>query len=387
MCSAAGRALTPLRPSGRCVRIGIVERSGHLAGAGVAIAAAVCLALLAGPSPASARLAESLTHGKAHFVLDRTLFETLAKEDVSVRGLGPATVQGRAVEMPLREAYLEYGRGSGYALERGGLAFRGAQGSVRLSDLVLNTAKGRFNAKIAGRSIVLAHPEGVDGIPTRYGLEVAVRRLQLTGAGARALNRALGLRRAFVAGATFARVRVGGETPTVPIALTSFQLSLDEGFRQKLEALGVAVAPGGSAAQLSTMPLAFSFPDARGDGNRSLTHGGIHSRSHVRLSEGAAFPDLREARIEIGVSFESALAGRVWETAPAAHGGANLEADFLPTTTLDPDTGALVASPTPIPLSPSAATELNEALGRDGAPRFQAGESLGTVVFAGRLGR
>lgn len=344
------------------------------------------LALLAGAAPASARLAESLTHGRAHFVLDRTLVEVLAKEGVSVLGTGPATVRGRTLTMPLREGYLEYGRGSGYALERGGLRFRGPRGPVDLAGLVLNTAKGRFNAKIDGRNTVLATPEGVDGTPTRYGLEVSVRRLQLTGAGARALNRALGLRRVFVAGASFARARVSGETPTSPVRLTSFQLSLDEGFRQKLEALGASAAPGGLAVQLSATPLAFSFPDARGDANRGLSHGGIHSRSNVRLSEGTAFPDLREVRIEVGASFESTLAGSVRETSPSAQGGASLEADFHATTTLDPPSGLLEAAPTAIAISSSVAATLNDVLGKEGQPRFAAGEPLGTVAFSGTVG-
>ncbi len=346
---------------------------------------AIGLALLTGASPASARLAESLTHGKAHFVLDRALFKSLTKEGVHVIGRGPAMVRGRRVTMPLREAFLEYGRGSGYALERGGLALRGPGGAVTLRGLVLNTAKGRFNAKIAGRNTVLASPEGVDGAATRYGLEVAVKRLELTGAGARALNRALGLRRVFVAGTPLARARVSGETYTSPVKLTSFRLSFDEGFRQKLEALGAGAEPGGSAAQLSTTPLTFSFPDARGEANRALSHGGIHSRSNVRLSEGA-FPDLREARIEVGMSFESTLAGRVWETAPSAQGGANLEADFSVTTTLDPATGLLEAAPTTIAVSASVAATLNEALGRDGAPQFVAGETLGAIAFSGAIG-
>lgn len=188
-----------------------MKRSGHFGRTRTALFAgiAACLTLLAGASVASARLAESLTHGTAHFVLDRTLIEALAEEGVRVVGSGPATVKGRTVTMPLREAFLEYGGGSGYALERGGLQFRGPHGSVALGGLVLNTAKDRFNATIAGRNTVLANPESVDGTPTRYGLEVTVKRLQLTGAGARALNRALGLRRVFVVGATFAHVRPG----------------------------------------------------------------------------------------------------------------------------------------------------------------------------------
>ena len=118
--------------------------------------------------------------------------------------------------------------------ERGGIGLRGPRGSVDLRKLVLNTAKGRFNATIAGRSVVLATPRGVDGRPTRYGLEVSVGRLLLSGAGARSLNRALGLRRVFAAGAALARARVSGETVTVPIKAASLEFSFDEGFCEKL---------------------------------------------------------------------------------------------------------------------------------------------------------
>ena len=167
--------------------------------------------------------------------------------------------------------YFEYGRGTGYAFERGGLSFRGPGGAASLHKLVLNTAKGRFSAKIDGRDTVLAYPERVDGRPTRYGLEVAVKRLALTGAGARALNRALGLKRVFVAGSALATARVEGETYIIPVSRTSLEFSFDEGFRQKLADLGVIVAPTGSAQQLGSVPLAFSFPDAAGSGNQRLS--------------------------------------------------------------------------------------------------------------------
>jgi hypothetical protein len=125
--------------------------------------AAACLALLAAAPPASARQAESLARGEAHFVLDRALVAALDQAEVRVTGLGAARVKGRSVTMPLSSGYLEYGRGTGYAFERGGLALRGPGGSASLRNLVLNTAKRRFSAKISGRNTVLAYPEGVAG--------------------------------------------------------------------------------------------------------------------------------------------------------------------------------------------------------------------------------
>lgn len=348
---------------------------------------ATAATLLLSPSPATARLAESLTGGKVHVVLDKRLFEALRGEGVDLVGTGGTKVAGRTVTMPLREAFLEYGGGTGYAIPSGGLRLRGEGGSVDLTELVLNTAKRRFNARIDGRSTVLAVPAGLDGAPTRYGLEVAVKRLGLTGAGARALNRALGLSRVFVAGSPLGRALVGGETPTVPIALSKLELGFDESFRQKLAALGVTASASGSATQIGTVPLAFSFPDAKGEANRHRSQGGIVSRTgSVHLVQGT-FPVQREATIALSLSFESTVVGSVRETWPTSSSGAPLgDLNFATVTGLDQASGAIEAPPTPVPLSPAGADQLNEAFVPSQPPRFFAGELVGTISFAGRLG-
>lgn len=365
-----------------------MERSGHPGRGGAALAVAcvaACFALLGVAAPASARLAETLRYAKADLVLDQALLEALGEQGVHVSGLGPAKLDGRALRMPVSNAFLEYGGGSGYAFMRGGLKLRGPRGSVTLRSLVLNTAKDRFNANVDGRSTVLASPEGINGTPTRYGLEVTVRRLVLSGAGARVLNRSLGLHRVFAAGASLARVRVSGESPTVPLDLSRFEFSFDEGFRQKLAGLGISISPVGAATQLGTAPLGFSFPDAGGDTNRGLGRGGIASPSYLHLSEGA-FPNQHEANLGISISFESTLAGHVSAGGSPAFGGSPLgEANFAGIAKLD-SAGMAEAPPTLLTLSSYGAPVLNGALGGGAAP-FSVGEPLGTIAFAGRLGR
>lgn len=352
----------------------------------LAALAGACLTLFAAAPPASARLAESLARGEAHFVLDRALTTALDQAQVRVIGLGEARVKGRKVTMPLSSGYFEYGRGTGYAFERGGLALRGPGGSVSLRKLVLNTAKRRFSAKVDGRDTVLAYPERVDGRPTRYGLEVAVRRLALTGAGARALNRALGLKGVFVTGSTLATARVEGETYIVPVSRTNLQFTFDEGFHQKLADLGVSVAPIGAAQQLGLAPLAFSFPDATGYGNKRLSNGTISSRNALRLTQGT-FPDQHEVTIGISVSFESTLVGIARETWPASRGGAPFgETGAVGVALIDAKAGRFEVPPAAVRLSSYGAPELNSAfaiLSR----QFAVGEPVGTVSASGRLGR
>jgi hypothetical protein len=370
--------------------MGIVERSRslvNLRAASLLALAGACLALsIGGAPPASARLAESLARGEAHFTLDRSLASTLAADGVRVVGLGKARVKGRSVTMPLRSGFLEYGGGSGYVFLRGGLAFRGPGGSATLGSFVLNTAKGRVNAKIDGRNTNIAAPQGVDGRPTRYGLEVAIRSLALTGAGARSLDRALGLSRVFVAGKPLARARIEGETFTVPVNRANLEFSFDEGFRRKLADLGVAIAPTGSAIQLLTAPLAFSFPDATGSGNNRLSYGTVSSPSALHLIQGS-FPDQHEASIGMSVSFESALVGSARETWPASHSGAPLgETSTVSVALVDADDGSFEVPTRTVKLSAYGAPELNGAFGTD-AIQFSPGEVLGTVTVAGRLGR
>lgn len=366
-----------------------MERSGGLVNTHAALLLALagaCLALLVGATPASARQAESLARGEVHFQLDASLVSGLEAADVRVVGLGKARVKGRSVTMPLSSGFLEYGRGTGYVFLRGGLAFRGPGGSVSLRSLVLNTAKGRFSAKIGGRNTNFASPEGVDGRPTRYGLEVAIRSLALTGAGARTLNRALGLTRVFAAGKPLAKARVEGETFIIPVSHTNLEFSFDEGFRQKLADLGVTVAPTGSALQLLTAPLAFSFPDATGNGNNRLSNGGISSRSTLHLTQGV-FPDQHEATIAVSVSFESTLIGTVRETWPSSHSGAPFgETSAVSIALIDADAGRFEVPTTTVRLSSYGTPELNSAFGTP-AIQFAPGEVLGTLTVSGRLGR
>ena len=195
------------------------------------------------------------------------------------------------------------------------------------------------------------------------------------------------MRRLFVAGAQLARARVEGETDTVPVGPASLEFSFDEGFRQKLAALGIAVTGTGAAAQVAATPLAFSFPDTGGSGNRALSLGGVASPSALQLSRGT-FPDQHEATIGISMSFESQLVGTVRSRWPSARSGAPFgEADFSQAKTIDSATGLFGAPPTLVRLSSYGVAELNEAFGTGTSQPFSAGEPLGTLAVSGRLGR
>lgn len=361
--------------------------SSRKLGSGLATTTLVlCLAALAAAPSASARLAESLAGGKTTFVLDKRLFTALEAAGVGIEPLGQATLDGRRIEMPLASGFLEYGRGTGYAFERGGLRFRGPGGAATVRKLVLNTAKGKLTGRVNGHAVALAWTRGVDGTPTRYGLEVAVNRLVLSGAGARDLGRALGRRNLFAPGATFARARVSGETYVVPLEPAEIAFSFDEAFRAKLAALGIAVSASGAATETATAPLSFAFPDATGQGNRGVTQGVVGSRSFLHLTRGS-FPDAQEATVAVSASLEALYAGTVSKGGSAFSGAPLGEGDLAAATVFDPAPGTLSAPPTPVSLAPYGAQVLNEAFAPGMPAQFSAGEALGLLSFSGRLGR
>jgi hypothetical protein len=92
---------------------------------------------------------------------------------------------------------------------------------VSLRNLVLNTAKGRFNAKIDGRNTVFANPEGVDGTPTLGGeISFFASPLTLSPALADLLNRTFadprGLPPPFATGESLGHTSYGTRTTGKP---------------------------------------------------------------------------------------------------------------------------------------------------------------------------
>jgi hypothetical protein len=323
--------------------------------------------------------------------LDGKLRQALEGAGVQVLPLKPAGLKGKALRFPLKEEGIFEPRfGTGYAFLRGGIRLRAGSRTVAAHRLVLNTAKKRLTAVVSGRTITLAATDDVKAHRTDFGIVIKVETLRLTTKGAQLVGGGLGHRDIFKPHRLLGRAVLTGEFSTVPVTGGTIDFSFDEGFRHRLESLGVSISTTGTATQTSSAPLAYQFPVARGEINRTLTRGGIRNGKEGLTFTQPASPEPRVVKWEeIRVNFENGYGGEGSDVATASwglphaqrSGGPIGQIEFGESPAFDPKTGTFSAGPVAATLSPYAVQPLNDAFA-EGKPFFAAGEPLGSFSFA-----
>lgn len=350
------------------------------------------LALLPAGAPAYPSKGGGLAgHSTITISLDGKLRQALDKAGVQVLPLKPAGLKGKALRFPLKEeGGFEPRYGSGYAFLKGGIRLRAGNRSVAVRRLVLNTAKKRLTAVVSGHTITLAATDDVKAHRTDLGIVVKVETLRLTTKGAQLLGGALGRRDLFRPHKLLGRAVVAGEFLTVPVTNGTIDFSFDEGFRHRLEALGVSISTTGTVTQTGSAPLAYEFPEVKGEINRTLTHGGIGLGNDGLTFVQPAAPQPRIVTwTYIGLGFENGFGGEgsdvataTWQFPMGQRGSAPIgQIEFGESPLFDSKTGTFSAGPVAATLSPYAVQPLNDAFA-EGKPFFAAGEPLGSFAFS-----
>lgn len=332
--------------------------------------------------------------GKARLKFDRALLRAMEQAGARVQPLKPAKAERSAVVLPIKEGNLEPRFGSGYLFQRGGIRLRAGGRSVALRRLVLNTAKQRLSGAVAGHSIAIAKVDQVRAGRTNFGIFLGVDSLRLTAKAAAILGGRLRLPEVFRANRPMGELSARATLGVVPVTRGSISLLLDPAFRQKLESLGISVAPTGMARQVPVTDqngavvdvLAYEFPDVEGEINRGLTHGGIFSPANGLQLLQADGSTTREVTWNwIGVNFENGFGGEGSDVALARWGGVTAVGPIGQIEFGSPsydEKGALLSDgPVPATLSSWAVGPLNEVFGKGGPAPFATGEPLGWFSF------
>lgn len=333
-------------------------------------------------------------HANATVFLDQKLRQALEKAEVKVLPLKPAGFKGKALRFPVKpEGGFEPRFGSGYAFLGGGIRLRAAERSVTVRRLVLNTAKQRLAAVVAGHTITLAAVDDVKAHRTDLGIVVKAETLRLTTKGAQLLGDLLGRRDLFRPHRLLGRLALAGELFTVPVTGGTIGISLDEGFRARLEALGVSISATGTASQTSSAPLAYEFPEIKGDVNRTLSHGGVRTEQDGLVFTQAGAPEPRLTTWEtIGINFENGFGGEGSDVVIGSWrlpGGQRADGpigqiEFGESPVFDPTAGTIAAGRVASTLAAAGAQLLNDVLA-GGKPFFSAGEPLGSFSFSAEV--
>ncbi len=354
---------------------------------------ATALALLGLLTVVAGASAVGIESGKTRLKLDPALFKRLEENSIRVKALKPGTLKGRTATLPVTEGLLETRLGTGYLFFGGGLRFTSPRGSVALRKPIQNTAKQTLRGALGGYEVKIATPEGVKVDEKNFDIDLGVGGLALTGRAASILNKGLGTPGVFKAGQSLGSTASVVQPPTVEIDGGSFEFALDPGFSQKLQSLGVSVAPYEATTPIGSAPPAFRFSAFGGDISRHLAHGGIGSGSHGGLSLVQSGPEARTITWPgFGLDFENGFGGpssdvvtTSWKV-PAGFSafGPIGQLDFGTKPAFDAKKGIVAAGPVAATLSPFAVGPLNQIFAA-GKAVFATDEPLGSFSFSVRL--
>lgn len=348
-------------------------------------AALALVALALWPVGASARHL-AIDGGHASILLSGKLRRELDRAGIEVKLSKPAHQLEATIDMPLKpEGGFETKHGSGYAFLRGGIRLRAGKRSLAIKKLVLNTAKHRLSAMVAGHPLVLAATSGVSAFGGGLGILVEVDSLRLTPEAAALLGAKLGSPEIFRPNRPLGRLTLGAPVFLIPVTEGAIHFGFDPGFRQKLESLGVGVSPYGPATETSSV---FNFNRIGGEINPSFEHGELlgSKEEGIKLVQSGSMRELVWTTIRIG--FENGYGGEgsdvataTWTSSFANPEGRPIgQIEFGDTPSFNGKSG-FFAGPTAVAtLSPYAVQPLNEAFG-GGKPVFAAGEPLGGFSF------
>jgi hypothetical protein len=157
-----------------------------------AVAMVAALVALLAFAPFASATSDPLASGTTTISLNKGLVKKLKKYGVKVLKVSPATVKGRNVALPVSAGSLDPTTGQGTIEHSGGIKFKAGKRTAPVNTLVLETATGALNAKVAGKSMKFASVTGVTVARNGFGANLNIASLKLTGKAAKQLNKKLG---------------------------------------------------------------------------------------------------------------------------------------------------------------------------------------------------
>jgi hypothetical protein len=331
--------------------------------------------------------AEPIAGGKTRLKLDAGLYALFGKKGVRVSRLGPATVHGRLVTLPIGRGLIDPGSGDSTIVHAGGIRLRHRDRSLTLRAPLLDTSSRTLRVEVGGKPILLATARSLDLSRAGFGETVATPALRLTAKGARLLNRKLRLAGTFRMGETLGAASSAVKPEWVGIVGGSLQLNLDAGTLAKLRAAGVEVAPF-QAQMVGSNPPAYALPLTGGSIFPSLSDGGANTESGLTLTRAQPPTTLSWTVMSVFLDSDTLVADGNVHTGSTVKplGGAPIAAldRSGATVQVDPDARTATISNMRATLEPDAVAAINEAFAPNSAPLVAGGDLLGSVSVAMR---
>jgi hypothetical protein len=155
---------------------------------GVLVAALFAVLALA---PLASATPDPLASGTTTVTLSKSVAKSLKKAGVKISATKPAKLKGTKASFTVTGGELDPTTGAGVVTHSGGLKVKAGSKSATISALEVNTAKKALSGKVGGKKVKIASLAGVSFTRNGFGVNLAAKKLKLTGAAASALNKAL----------------------------------------------------------------------------------------------------------------------------------------------------------------------------------------------------
>lgn len=338
-------------------------------------------------APAASAQADGVDGGVVHLKLTNGMSKRFAKEGVRLVGLKPAKAAKTGVTVLVSSGLLDPKAGSGYLFLKGGFKLVAGKRSVKVTRLVLNTAKRSLSGTVDGAQIQVAKLSSQRASIDGFSLDLALNWLKPTAKAAAIFNRKLGVNRTFAVGRSLGSATAVARFEWMTIRRGEISITFNPSFEDKLTSIEATIRSSGSAKLLGTFPTKISIPVEGGqiapDGSTGvlLTQGGLAiTQQEEPFNNSIAFLDTNIALDSHLVSGDAN-----YNPNPKQIPFSGPIATFPNAIAIQSDdaSGAVSASSVPTALHPNFASVLNEVLGvPKGKPElFTAGEALGTVAF------
>jgi hypothetical protein len=160
----------------------------------LAVLAAALFALLAF-APFASAAADPVESGSATVTLNNGFVKSLKKKGVKIIKIKPAKLKGKKATFPVVGGEVDPTNGAGTLKLGGGLTFKHGKKKAPVKALVIDTKKKGLFAKVAGKKVKLATLAGWSYTRAGFGVAMTVKKLKLTKAAAKKLNKKLGFKK------------------------------------------------------------------------------------------------------------------------------------------------------------------------------------------------
>ncbi len=157
----------------------------------VAIVAAAALAMLVVAPFASAAAPSPISSGTTTLTINGAFAKKMKKAGITLALVKPSKFKGNKVTFPVTGGELELPTGTGTVTHNGGLKLKWGMKSVTLKSFTVSTATKSLSVKVGGKTLKAGSLAGASVARLGFGDTIKAKKLKLTAAGAKALNKAL----------------------------------------------------------------------------------------------------------------------------------------------------------------------------------------------------